>query len=197
MLGFGKCFKPVPRQVGDKPTHIPPGQGRAEGLLQLANWITTHNAEVSWRKTIVIIWIWKELMEPAGQLKDGCSTQNLQCPSWGSLQRTWNQVWTLHPNQATATQTRAAEIHRATVNMAYLGQLKNQKIRVKTQRMKSVPCKVSPKAGIPPLLTSVLGTRIYVLNIQKGCFRLDTRKKNSSVIEVANWQFIHFWNSKM
>lgn len=161
MLGLEKCFKLVPRQVGDKPTYIPTGQGRAEGLLQLANWIMTHNGKVSWRKTIAIVWIWKELVEPAGQVKDVCGvcyTTHLQCPSWGSLQRTGNQAWALHPNQATTTQTRAAGIHRVTVNMAYLGQLKNQRIGVKRQRTKWVPCKISAKAVAPPLLMSVMGT---------------------------------------
>lgn len=151
-----------------------------EGLLQLANWIMTHNAKMSWRKIIAIIWIWKELMEPAGQMKDDCYTQHLQCLSWGPLQRTGNQVWPLHPNLAKTTQTWAAGIwNSVTVNMAYLGQLKNQSIRVKRQRTKGVPCKVSARAGAPPLLVLVMGTkRIYVLNIQKGCFSLDTRKKN-------------------
>lgn len=57
LLGFENGFKPGARQVGDKPRYIPPGQGKADGLLQIANGIMTHNAKLSWRKTIVIMWI--------------------------------------------------------------------------------------------------------------------------------------------
>ena len=77
LLVFENGFKPGLRQVEDKPRYTPPGQGTADRLLQIANRIITYNVKLSWRKLIIIIWIWKEWMEPAGHLKDDSVIPNV------------------------------------------------------------------------------------------------------------------------
>lgn len=189
LLGYENDFKWGSRQVDEKLRYIPHGQARADGLLQIANWIMTHSAKLSWRKTVIIICIWKGWMEPAGHVKDDFVTPNI-CRAFAGVLCRGHETKSVSsiPQSSNQMQRRAAGIQRVTVNMNYSERIKNEIIGIERLReQKGCPEKFWPEKG--HYITSCqswVQQESSVLNIRKRCSRLVVRKKNCNVRKLLN-----------